>query len=88
MEKFTFIVEYKGGTYISQHSALNLKNALFIWAEKLDKKIFSPIKQERIRLEIQKENNFPTPIKAVDNVWCCCLLSGKYFLLMNIVKTI
>lgn len=88
MEKFTFIVEYKGGTYISQYYALNLKDALFSWAEKLDQKIFSLKKQEQIRIEIQNEDNFPTPIEAVDNVWCCCLLSGKFFILMNIVKTI
>ena len=36
-----------------------------------------------IQLEIQNKHNFPIPIKTINNVWCCSLLSGKYFLLMN-----
>lgn len=35
MKKYTFLADYKGGTYISQYSADNLKEALFLWGSNL-----------------------------------------------------
>ena len=36
MKKFTFIAEFKNGTYISQYKADNLMEAVLIWADNLD----------------------------------------------------
>ena len=41
MKKFTFIAEYKKGTYISQYESSNLMEALVIWADNLDIQFFT-----------------------------------------------
>jgi len=85
---YTFIAEYKGGTYISQYMAHNLTEALHLWAIGLDKKIFSKINIEKILSEVNNLDFLPVPLEDVQNVWCGTYLSGKSFILLNIVETI
>lgn len=85
--KYTFIANYKGGVYISQYIAFNLMEALSLWALGLDKKIFSESKRDKILLEITDPDLWPTSVKEVENVWCSTFLTGKTFLLLNIVET-
>ena len=75
MKKFTFIAEYKKGTYISQYESSNLMEALVIWADNLD---------------IQFRDNFysPVSIEKVDNVWCSSYVIFRSLLLLNIVETV
>ncbi|MDR2037858.1 MAG: hypothetical protein LBQ60_08040 [Bacteroidales bacterium] len=88
MEKYTFITEYRGGTYISQYKASSLIEVLRLWANNLDKKIFTLNKKEKILFEIENPDFFPMPISGIDNVWCGAYLSGSFFLLVNIIKTV
>lgn len=87
MKKYTFIAEYKGGTYISQYSAPDINQALLLWANGLEKKYFSAHKKLNIIKELKCEYLHPVRIKTLENVWCASFLSGKYFLLLNIVET-
>jgi hypothetical protein len=87
MKKYTFIAEYRGGTYISQYVALSIENALIEWVNNLDSKYFSHHKKKLLKKEIADVDSFPLPIDGVDKVWCVCYLSGKYFLLLNIIET-
>ena len=86
MKKFTFISEFRGGTYITQHSAKDISNALLMWIEYLDVSIYS----KRIVLKLQEEINEekPIPIKDLDSVWCCSFSPYNSFLLLNIIETI
>jgi len=88
MKKYTFIAEYKGGTYISQYSAFDIDQAVLLWANGLEKKYFSVHKKLKIIEETKCEDMRPVRIKTLENVWCDCFLSGKYFLLLNIVETV
>ena len=88
MRKYTFIAEYKNGTYISQYSAMNINEALSLWVNNLDNKYFSTHKKQKIEKEIFVNNFWPIAIDGVENVWCQAYLSGKYFLLLNIVETV
>jgi len=87
MKKYTFIAEYRGGTYISQYVTLSIENALVEWVNNLDSKYFSHHKKKLLRKEIVDVDFPPLPIDGVDKVWCGCYLSGKYFLLLNIIET-
>lgn len=87
MKRYTFIAEYRGGTYISQYVAQTLKDALYMWAEKLDTEIFSTSKRNRILLEVNDPDQIPIPLKGLEKVWCSCYLSGESFLLLNIIET-
>ena len=51
MERYTFIAEYRGGTYTSQYDVENLEDGLKLWAENLDLKYFSKSKKEKIIAE-------------------------------------
>ena len=88
MKKYTFIVEYRGGTYISQFVALDMNTALLMWVNNLDKRYFSIHKKQMLQKEISDIDFFSVPIEGVDNVWCQSYLSGKYFLLLNIIETV
>jgi hypothetical protein len=87
MGRYTFIVEYRGGTYISQYDAANLKNSLNLWAENLDLKYFSKAKKAKIIIETKNEDLFPVELIGIKNAWCGFYLRGKYAVSLNIVKT-
>ena len=88
MKKFTFIAEYKKGTYISQYESSNLMEALVIWADNLDIQFFT----EKVKAKIQENvrDNFysPVSIEKVDNVWCSSYVIFRSLLLLNIVETV
>ncbi|WP_455499042.1 hypothetical protein [Coprobacter sp.] len=87
MERYTFIAEYRGGTYTSQYDAENLENGLKLWAENLDLKYFSKSKKEKIIAETKDTDLFPVELDGIKNTWCRSYLGGKFYLLLNIVKT-
>ena len=87
MERYTFIAEYRGGTYTSQYDVENLEDGLKLWAENLDLKYFSKSKKEKIIAETKDRDLFPVELDGIKNTWCASYLRGKFELLLNIVKT-
>lgn len=88
MKKYTFIAEFRGGTYISQYKAMTLMNALFIWADNLDPQYFTNRLKIKIQEKVRDEYFFPISIETVDNVWCSSYVINKSFLLLNIIETV
>lgn len=86
MKKYTFIAEFRGGTYISQHRASHILKALELWGMSLDTSIYTQRIITKLQNEIDEEK--PTPIKDVDSVWCCSFSLYNSFLLLNIVETV
>lgn len=82
---FTFLVEYKGGTYIKQVKASNVSLALNIWR--------TEALEELAELSQTSPSNFAgfnSNIVQLDgcvNVWCLTLSFDGELLLMNIVAT-
>lgn len=88
MRKFTFIAEFKNGTYISQYKADNLMEALYIWADNLDAQFFTN-KVKAIIQEKVKDNFYsPVAIEEVDSVWCSSFGIFRSLLILNIVETV
>lgn len=88
MEKYTFICEYKKGTYIHQLLANNISDALHEWVRKIDTlEIPSIGKRQKEYLLAELKSETPTPIRGVDHVWCVYFLINKSSLLINIVCT-
>lgn len=87
MEKYTFICEFQGGTYISQYLADSLSNALLYWSHNLNSKFFTKSKRDKINKEISNEIYKPVLINGVENVWSTSITIGRSLLLLNIVKT-
>ena len=89
MELYTFIMEYLGGTYISQVKAKDKEKARAIWIRKLEVK---EIKSFTIRDQknIIKENfsdNDLVLIKGTKSVWCFTVITKKGYGHVNLIKT-
>lgn len=88
MKKFTFIAEYKKGTYISQYESSNLMEALVIWADNLDIQFFTEKVKAKIQEKVRDNFYYPVSIEKVDNVWCSSYVIFRSLLLLNIVETV
>lgn len=88
MKKYTFIFEYKGGTYIKQLIATELKSAIDNWGELIGSDIpkFNKKKKKQLLNEIQM--NTPVLLSGMENVWYLHLSVGKSFGHLNIVATL
>jgi hypothetical protein len=82
-ELFTFILDYKGGTYISQVRS-TLGDACEEWIRGLAEPELNNHKPELIT-EVQSQT--PTPIDGLLNIWCVSALLQGELALVHIVKT-
>ncbi|MBV6441725.1 MAG: hypothetical protein DYG98_15865 [Haliscomenobacteraceae bacterium CHB4] len=90
MPTFTFITDYRGGTYICQKAAADLRTACFLWkneivsgryVQHLDIEAFSKA------FDADIDELPPLPIDEVSNVWLFHLMFGRYMLDLHIVQT-
>lgn len=89
MGTYTFIVEFKGGTYISQHRAADLMTAFYEWADYFSKEPYvSKMQGKQLLEDVKNEDFYPSEISEVINVWCWTSVIWGKFILLNIVKTV
>ena len=88
---YTIIVDYKGGTYVSQVFSESIEVVLENWFENFD---FSCISEKSNKDKIKKKiktdiiNEQPTPLKGLLNTWFVCLMiNRKKYLHLNIILT-
>jgi hypothetical protein len=82
MALFTVVLEFGGGTYISQFKAASAHAATIKHAAHLISiKGMSKRLAERLSLEQ------PIAIQGIRSVWCCSASVGRKFALVNIVAT-
>jgi hypothetical protein len=88
MALFTFIMDFQGGTYISQVNATSPESACIKWAENLETSEIPGLGSKGknfIIEEVKKEP--PVTLKGVSNSWCTILdVYGKRALI-NLVQT-
>jgi hypothetical protein len=89
MELYTFIMEYLGGTYISQIEATSRENARDVWIntlkiEEIDG--FTILDKENIIKENFIDNDI-APINETKSVWFFMVNAKKGNGYVNIVKT-
>lgn len=88
MPFYTFIMEYAGGTYISQVNAPSAKSACVKWAHKLNASEIKGlgVKGKESLIE-QMKDEIPVALNDTLNAWCTsALISGKSALI-NLVQT-
>jgi hypothetical protein len=88
MPLYSFVLDFDGGTYISQVAAASFTAAPAIWAKRLKsgavKGVGGATLNELARQMTEKE---PTPLTGLSHVWCTdALLRGK-LALINFVET-
>ena len=85
---YTFIVEFKGGTYISQYRATDLIIAFNMWADYFSKEPYvSKMQSKQLLEDVKDDNFFPSEISEVVNVWSWTSVLWGKFIILNIVKT-
>ncbi len=85
---FTVIVEFDGGTYISQFRGRSAQCAAANYAAHLVgiKGMSTLANRKRLASCLSRER--PVAIQGVRNVWCCSASIGKKLALVNIVATV
>lgn len=88
MPFYTFIMEFDGGTYVSQVNAPSEKSACLKWARTLDLSAIQGLNdRERESLIEQMKDDSPVALTGTVNVWCItALIRGKHALI-NFVRT-
>jgi hypothetical protein len=88
MALFTFILEYRGGTYASQVRAPSLRRAAAAWAAGLDTNSIrgaGPAARRQLREEISADE--PVALAGLTGVWCYTALVRGHLALINVVET-
>lgn len=88
MALFTFMMEFKGGTYIRQVDDVSPRAACRKFAEHLDTtEIFSFGPAEKRCLIEELTDPTPAPILYTINTWCVSALIGDNVALIHFVQT-
>jgi len=87
MALFTAILEFDGGTYISQFHASSPKNAAMKHSVHLVGIKGMSTLAIRKRLADRLSSEAPIAIAGIGRVWCCSASVGKRLALLNIVAT-
>ncbi len=91
LNTFTFIMDFKGGTYCSQVKSRSIYLALKLWTNKLTEqrkeiKFLTLEKIDKIRNQIV-EGEKPTKLKGLKNIWFVSFFLNKDIMFINIIKT-
>jgi hypothetical protein len=88
MKKYTFILEFKKGTYISQYYSNNLYAAITMWTKNLKIEDIEGMTLEKYEILCSKSlnNERPTQIQGLNGVWCMFFSLKNSSCLLNIVE--
>jgi len=89
---YTFIVDFRGGTYCTQVYASNLDDSLLKWIDrlKIEKtgiKFLGNKTIEQLEEKIIDPDYKPVSIAGLINAWCTSCSTRKGFFLINIILT-
>ena len=87
MKLFTFIADYKGGTYISQFMEETLENALLLWTININFLTNKDLESFKKELDYGDVDP-PIGLQGLINTWCTCFTVSNKLLLLNIVETV
>ena len=88
MDLFSFIMTYRGGTYISQELAKDLETAKSKWVDNLiirEIKYFGMTMQKELKKEIGEDESIL--IRGMKNLWINCYKIKGGLIVVHIIKT-
>ena len=80
-ELFTFILDFRGGTYIAQSRGSTESNALHQLMSTVDDPVWLSVLHEICADD-------PTEVESVINVTCCSAMVGDDFAIVHVVRTV
>lgn len=88
MALYTFILEYRGGTYISQVRSQSPKPAVKKWLKSLvNDSTLKLSAKTKIALESELIDEVPTPLDDISKTWCIFASVQRKLALVNFVQT-
>ncbi|WP_337964707.1 hypothetical protein [uncultured Flavobacterium sp.] len=89
---FTYIAEFRGGTYCTQVSAINIETSILKWFERINNekeeiKYLGLKTLEDLKQQININDNSPIPLKGLKNIWFLSLRTKSGQFSINIIKT-
>ncbi|MFB6454392.1 hypothetical protein ACE38W_03900 [Chitinophaga sp. Hz27] len=88
MNKYTFVTIFREGVHIHQAEGTDITEAMVNWAKIPDKKIKFIGHESQKEIELAIEEEHPTPINGVDNVWFFMVRTRAGLLMVNVIQTI
>jgi hypothetical protein len=89
MGLFTLVLDYRGGTYVSQATCGTLGELMYVLAQAINWNALENHVSEREKswfLEDLAEIP-PSPIDGLKNVWCNSARLGEFMAILHIVET-
>ncbi len=88
MPLYTFFLDYRGGTYLSQIRASSPSKAIKVWMKRLDPASIQGMgDKSKERLIQELHNEVPTAIDDLERTWCCTALVQGHLILIHFVET-
>ncbi|MBP6826547.1 MAG: hypothetical protein KA165_08310 [Saprospiraceae bacterium] len=90
MDTYTFIAEYKGGTYIRQIQGTSIGEACLAWGQYVTQSDNIPVKNKASFAKNLQSDLAEIPPACLDdtpNVWYFLADAGKSYVHVNVVKT-
>ena len=84
---YTFVMDYRGGTYVSQVAERSLKAAVLRWVSKLDTKRIGAARKALRPASFSWEDGQPVPVEGTAGVWCFDLRLGRFLAIVHVVRT-
>jgi hypothetical protein len=89
MGLFTFILDYAGGTYVSQITADNLDLAWSNLPKAFDSSQIAGFDLEsKYSLDERLREDGPVPLEGFQNIWCATALINNELALIHLVRTV
>jgi hypothetical protein len=88
--RFTVIMDFQGGTYVSQVEARDYIEATRLWAERFAAERPVPRLSGRLAKKVLadlNDNDNPTLLDGLTDVWCFGAVVGGSLVLANIVRS-
>ncbi|HMA17663.1 MAG TPA: hypothetical protein VKS03_04410, partial [Thermoanaerobaculia bacterium] len=73
MRRGPLVLDYRGGTYVSQVRAASPRQALTLWVQRLHSQGIPGVggaTADRARAELAATGIPPTPVEGLPHVWC------------------
>ena len=87
-ELFTLVVDIRGGTYLHQCTAPNVRMAVSSWARTFEPSTVEGLDEAGFReLTGGVQNDEPTRVEGLDSVWCLSALVGDDLAIVNVIQT-
>ena len=89
MPLFTVVLDFRGGTYISQVRAASATKAVTTWAKRLPvHEIAGMGPASQCELVARLVSDKPVPLTKLNRAWCCSVLVRGHLALINVVETV